>query len=53
LQLADDASQIGNQLVETIGVIELSTDFDLSGTGGSHVVHNATVLSTEHARVDQ
>jgi hypothetical protein len=53
LQLVDDVSQIRNQVVEAIGIVELPTNLNLPGAGGSHVIDNATLIGTERARVDE
>jgi hypothetical protein len=53
VQLADDAAQVGQNVNQSVTVVELPTDFDVPGASRSHVVRNATVLGTERARIDQ
>jgi hypothetical protein len=53
LQLVDDGSQVGQNVNQSVAVVEPSSDFDLPGAGGSYVVHNATVLSAKLSSVDQ
>jgi hypothetical protein len=51
LQLVDDAPQIRNQVVEAIGVVELSGDFDPPGAGGSYVeLVSAQCMNCEELR---
>jgi hypothetical protein len=53
LQPVNDASQVRNQVVKAVGVVELPAHFNLPRAGGANVICNATMFSSERACVDE